>query len=113
MLKEKSKEVDFKFGETLKQLRKMHDLSLEQAARKIGIGKTTLWDYENDKYKNPSISVLKKICKYYGIDFESAYLEGKITLDISDYSPMGTRKAYALHIEEKENNYNKKEENDE
>ena len=50
--------------------------------------------------------------KVYDFDLISAYLERKITLDISEYSPMATRKAYAIHIAEQENKYNKKEEKD-
>lgn len=113
MVKDKSKEIEISFGEQLIKLRKAKGLSLDEAAKRIKIGKTTLWDYEHDKYQNPSISVLKKMSKEYDFDVVNAFLERKIVLDISQYSPVGTQKVLAIHIAEKEKLYNKKENNDE
>ena len=42
-------ESKIKFGEQLKKLRQAHNWSLKEAAKHIGIGKSTLLDYEKDK----------------------------------------------------------------
>ena len=100
------------FGEQLKRLRSAKGWSLQVAADKIGIGKTTLFDYENDKYKEPPRETLKSICDVYDIDYGTADISKKVVLDISQYSEVGYKKAMQLHMIELNKNINIKDSKD-
>lgn len=45
------------------------DVSIGDAAKKIGIAKSALSKLENAKNKNPGVGSLAKLAKYYGIYF--------------------------------------------
>ena len=46
------------FGQRLKELRKEHGYTIEQFADMVGISKSTLGSYENDK-RMPDIEILR------------------------------------------------------
>lgn len=54
-----------KFAKYLKRLRIQKKISQKELSKYIGVPQTTLSDLENDKYE-PSLSVAKKIAKYFG-----------------------------------------------
>ena len=54
-----------KFAKHLKRLRIQKQISQKELSKYIGVPQTTLSDLENDKYE-PSLSVAKKIAKYFG-----------------------------------------------
>nr|DAD60106.1 MAG TPA: helix-turn-helix XRE-family like protein [Caudoviricetes sp.] len=57
--------INLKFAKHLKLLRTTNKISQRELSEYIGIPQTTLSDLENDKYE-PSLSVAKKIAKYFG-----------------------------------------------
>ena len=66
-----SKKVDSKeIRVSLKALRIDTGLTLDQVAKKIGISKYTLYNYEHFKTQ-PSVSILKKILQFYDVDLDS------------------------------------------
>lgn len=54
-----------KFAKHLRRLRIQKKISQKELSKYIGVPQTTLSDLENDKYE-PSLSVVKKIAKYFG-----------------------------------------------
>ena len=54
-----------KFAKHLKRLRIQKKISQKELSKYIGVPQTTLSDLENDIYE-PSLSVAKKIAKYFG-----------------------------------------------
>ena len=106
MSNEKQEKISIEFGEQLRRLRNAKGWSLRVAADKIGIGKSTLFDYENDEYKESPRETLKNICDVYGIDYDTAYTSKKVVLDISQYSEVGYKKAIQLHMIEMNKNIN-------
>ena len=54
-----------KFAKHLKRLRIHKKIIQKELSKYIGVPQTTLSDLENDKYE-PSLSVEKKIAKYFG-----------------------------------------------
>ncbi len=51
-------------GEQIKKLRLSHNLSQVELARKLGVSKQSVSNWENDNIM-PSIDVLKKICSFF------------------------------------------------
>lgn len=51
-------------GEQIKKLRLSHNLSQVDLARKLGVSKQSVSNWENDNIM-PSIDVLKKICSFF------------------------------------------------
>lgn len=51
-------------GEQIKKLRLSHNLSQVDLARKLGVSKQSVSNWENDNIL-PSIDVLKKICSFF------------------------------------------------
>lgn len=54
-------------GQKLKALRLAEDLTVEEAAEKIGIDKSLLSRYENNEIKNFGVEALEKCCLGYTI----------------------------------------------
>ncbi|MEH6993824.1 helix-turn-helix domain-containing protein [Neobacillus drentensis] len=54
-------------GYNLRMLRFMKNLPQDEVAEAIGVGKVTIWRYENDKVKNPNLYNIKKIASFYGV----------------------------------------------
>lgn len=54
---------------TLKMARQMKELTQEEAAKRIGVSKDTLGNYERGK-SYPDIPVLRKIEEVYGVSYD-------------------------------------------
>lgn len=52
---------------TLRMLRMRSNLTYDELVKKSGLSKGYLWQLENDKEINPSIEVLEKLAKVYGV----------------------------------------------
>lgn len=63
-----------RIARNLKFLRKKYNLSQEELAQKVRIGKSTISEYENCK-REPQIRILHAISKYFNIDFEKFVFE--------------------------------------
>lgn len=61
------------FGERLKELRLEKGLTQKQLANEIGNVQSAIAYWENNK-QEPTISALKKLCKYFGVSAD--YLIG-------------------------------------
>ena len=62
------------FGKRLKELRKEHGCTIEQFADMVGISKSTLGYYENDK-RMPDIEILARIANVLNVSAD--YLIGR------------------------------------
>lgn len=61
-------------GRTIQLLRKERRLTQEQLSKHLGVTRSAVTMYENDK-KIPSVFVQEQICDYFNIDMN--YLHGK------------------------------------
>ena len=61
-------------GERLTDLRREHNLTLEQVSEQTGIVKSTLSNYENDKKPDINLVALEKLAALYGVGLD--YLLG-------------------------------------
>ena len=61
-------------GERLTDLRREHNLTLEQVSEQTGIGKSTLSNYENDRKPDINLGALEKLAALYGVGLD--YLLG-------------------------------------
>lgn len=61
-------------GERLTDLRREHNLTLEQVAEQTGIVKSTLGNYENDRKPDVNLNALEKLAALYHVDM--GYLLG-------------------------------------
>lgn len=72
------------FGSRLKELRTSHGLTQVQLAKKLGVSKQCISNWENDNIL-PSVDTLIYIAKYFYISCDYLLeLNDKITLDITD-----------------------------
>ena len=75
-------------GERLTDLRREHNLTLEQVAEQTGIVKSTLSNYENDKKPDINLNALEKLAVLYnvGLDYLLGLTENKkhSETDLSD-----------------------------
>ena len=56
-----------RFGQNLRRLRKLHQLSIGETAHQVGISKTYLWELEQDRgAKSPSAWVVLQLSKHLG-----------------------------------------------
>lgn len=90
------------FGEKLKELRLMKGLTLETVANAIGIGVSTLSEYENNRY-DPSSSKMFKLLDFYNIEPFHFLKNGEEYLRITNYSEINKRKVLAIDNLEKSN----------
>lgn len=68
-------------GERITQLRKQQNLSQDELAKKVGVSRTIIGNYERDT-NTPSIEVLLKIAKAFNVSIDFLVGEGKLsTLD--------------------------------
>ena len=51
----------------IKELRLKKNKSLQQVADEVGASKAHIWDLETGKSKNPSIDLLTKLAKCFGV----------------------------------------------
>ena len=77
------------------------------------IGVSTLSEYENDKYDDPPMYTLRKIFKFYGLNFSKYFDEGIIAFDTRNYSDIGIKKATINHIAESKKKFDLFNENEE
>ncbi|MET1253818.1 helix-turn-helix domain-containing protein [Aliikangiella maris] len=54
----------------LRDLRANRQVSLQVVADAIGVSKPHVWELEKGKTKNPSLELLKKLAKYYGVTID-------------------------------------------
>lgn len=57
------------FAARLKQLRENNNLTLRELAEDIGIGRSTLGEYENAE-TDPSLSHVRRIADYFGVSID-------------------------------------------
>lgn len=69
-----SMQIKLTTGERLTDLRREHDLTLEQVAEQTGIVKSTLSNYENDRKPDVNLNALEKLAALYHVDM--GYLLG-------------------------------------
>ena len=54
----------------LRELRANKKVSLQAVADAIGVSKPHVWELEKGKTSNPSLDLLKKLAKYYGVSID-------------------------------------------
>jgi transcriptional regulator with XRE-family HTH domain len=69
----------FHTGQKLKRLRQDHDLTLEKAAAQLGVGKTTLGEYE-ESVRIPARSFLEKAAVFYKVDLMFFYSTERVSI---------------------------------
>ena len=69
-----SMQIKLTTGERLTDLRREHNLTLEQVAEQTGIVKSTLSNYENDRKPDVNLNALEKLAALYHVDM--GYLLG-------------------------------------
>ena len=57
------------FARNLRYLRHEREMTLRELSEALGIGKSTLCDYENAK-ADPTLTTLKKIADYFGVSVD-------------------------------------------
>lgn len=58
----------------LRDLRAENKVSLQVVADHVGVSKPHIWELEKGRAKNPSLSLLTDLAKYYGVSLD--YLAG-------------------------------------
>lgn len=69
------------FGLRLRTLRMKKKLSLQQLADKIGASKAHVWDMEQGKSRNPSLSLLTELSKALEVSIKELVGEGEDTAE--------------------------------
>ncbi|MGS2779097.1 helix-turn-helix domain-containing protein [Robertmurraya sp. GLU-23] len=59
----------FGFGERLKELRQKHQLTMENAAKIVGVAKSTYAGYESE-FRQPSLEKLVMFANYYKVSVD-------------------------------------------
>lgn len=68
------------FAKTIQNKRKEKEYTLEELARKLGVGKSYLSKLENDRVPAPSKDLIKKISEVLFLDYEQlSIMAGRIT----------------------------------
>jgi transcriptional regulator with XRE-family HTH domain len=62
-----SSEVPMSLASKIKELRLKKNKSLQQVADDVGASKAHIWDLETGKSRNPSIDLLTKLAKCFGV----------------------------------------------
>ena len=83
------------FGEKLKKLRLDRHLSLDVVSNALGIGKSTLSEYEND-ITRPSLDKFFCIIEFYHINENYFYGENHIFLDLTTLPEDIRERIYAM-----------------
>lgn len=58
-------------GEALKHLRGVNRLSLDEAAKQVGVSKRYLWEIETGKANNPSFQAMAALADLYGVSLDA------------------------------------------
>jgi transcriptional regulator with XRE-family HTH domain len=62
--------TEINIGENIKKYRNKHGLSQEDFAKKSGVKYTTLTKIESNVIKKPSVLIMAKLAKTFGISIE-------------------------------------------
>lgn len=71
---------DEEIGSYLRQLRKQHHFTLEEAADRLGLSFKTVANYETGK-RSTKIDVLQKFCDIYGTSVEEVLRSSKRNIE--------------------------------
>jgi transcriptional regulator with XRE-family HTH domain len=66
----------------IKELRLKKNKSLQQVADSVGASKAHIWDLETGKSKNPSIDLLTKLAKCFGVSVAELIGENPAAKDV-------------------------------
>jgi transcriptional regulator with XRE-family HTH domain len=71
-------------GNAIRQERKKANLTLEELAKRVGCGKSYIWELENGKIKNPSFDKINRISLSLNIDLETltGYVSTKARIEL-------------------------------
>jgi len=81
-------------GDNLKYLRRKRGISQELLANVIGVSKTTLGDYERERYE-PGISTLISLAEYFQVSIDDLLIRD---LKISDFEVIRNKELRVLAI---------------
>jgi transcriptional regulator with XRE-family HTH domain len=74
----------FSLGARIRELRKLHSISMQTLANESGISQGHLSDIESGKAANPSIATTQAIATAFGLTVSELLLENKIQRDDDD-----------------------------
>ena len=77
----------------MKELRKQHQLSLQQVADRAGTTKSHIWEMENGRSKNPTVEMAVSIANAFGVSLE--YLTG-LSSAMPDLHPEAMQVAFEI-----------------
>lgn len=77
------------FSENIKTLRKSKKITLAELSEAINVSKSTISDYENDKF-SPTINVCRKIADYFNLSIDDLEFS-----DISDLLQKNPKKEFS------------------
>jgi transcriptional regulator with XRE-family HTH domain len=77
-----SNEVPMTLASKIKELRLKKNRSLQQVADSVGASKAHVWDLETGKSKNPSIDLLTKLAKCFGVSVAELIGENPAAKDV-------------------------------
>lgn len=69
------------FAKRLRKFRMVENLSLQQLADKVGASKAHIWDMEQGKTKNPSLSLLTELSRALKVPIKDLIGESEATDD--------------------------------
>ena len=70
IIRAKLEGVRMSLSTKLRELRASKKVSLQAVADAIGVSKPHVWELEKGKTRNPSLELLKKLAKYYGVTID-------------------------------------------
>lgn len=68
-----------RLADKARKLREIHNLSLEEAAKRIGITKSHLWEFEQGHSRNPTLSMIEGLATGYGVSVATLIGEEKLS----------------------------------
>ena len=68
-----------RLSDKAKKLREIHNLSLDEAAKRIGITKSHLWDFEQGNSRNPTLKMIEGLATGYGVSIADLIGEEKLS----------------------------------
>jgi transcriptional regulator with XRE-family HTH domain len=74
----------FSIGARIRELRRLHSMSMQTLASESGISQGHLSDIEAGKAANPSITTVQKVASAFGLTVSELLLEGKSQRDEDD-----------------------------
>lgn len=90
-------------GNLLKQRRELIGLTLRQVEESLlGVSNSYLSQLENDKIKKPSMNVLYKLSRFYGIEIDELLYASGIISDKSSMLKISNKQINGIDISEEE-----------